>query len=125
MARVKSPNLSTATPMQDLPLGIPAAYWLDLRGYQPAAVAKTLTMRLLVLQGARDYQVTTADFAGWQAALAGRPNATLRLYPDLNHAFIAGTGKITPAEYFEPGHVDEKVIVEIAGWMKRWPTLRT
>ena len=75
-------------------------------------------MRLLVLQGARDYQATTADFAGWQAALSGHANAKLILYPDLNHHFLTGTGKSTPAEYEKPGHVAEKVITDIAEWVK-------
>ena len=118
IARVKDPHLSTSTPAQDLPLGLSAAYWLDLRGYQPAVVAKTLTMRLLVLQGARDYQVTTQDFAGWQAALSGHANTKLILYPDLNHLFMAGTGKSTPAEYEQPGHVDKQAIADIATWIK-------
>jgi fermentation-respiration switch protein FrsA (DUF1100 family) len=84
-----------------------ALHLANERGYQPAAVAKTLTMRLLVLQGARDYQVTTADFALWQETLSSRPNAKLMLYPDLNHLFMTGKGKSTPAEYEQPGHVAE------------------
>ena len=51
VARVNDPNLSPSTPASELPLSIPAAYWLDLRGYQPASVAAGLRMRLLVLQG--------------------------------------------------------------------------
>jgi uncharacterized protein len=118
VARVKDPNLSSSTPASDLPLSIPAAYWLDLRGYQPASVAAGLDMRLLVLQGARDYQATTADFAGWQAALSGHANAKLTLYPDLNHLFRTGSGKSTPAEYEKPAHVAEKVVTDIAEWVK-------
>ncbi len=118
VARVKDPNLSPNTPASELPLSIPAAYWLNLRGYQPATVAAGLDMRLLVLQGARDYQATTADFAGWQAALSGHSNARLILYPDLNHLFQTGSGKATPAEYEKPGHVAEKVITDIAEWVK-------
>jgi uncharacterized protein len=118
VARVKDPNLSSSTPASELPLSIPAAYWLNLRGYQSASVAAGLDMRLLVLQGARDYQATTVDFAGWQAALSGHPNAKLILYPDLNHLFQTGTGKATPAEYEKPGHVAEQVITDIAEWIK-------
>ncbi len=118
VARVKDPKLSSSIPASELPLGIPAAYWLNLRGYQPASVAAGLDMRLLILQGARDYQATTADFAGWQAALSGHSNAKLVLYPDLNHLFQTGSGKSTPAEYEKPGHVAEKVITDIAEWVK-------
>ena len=37
---VDSPDLSAATPPHDLPFGVPAAYWLDLRGYDPAATRR-------------------------------------------------------------------------------------
>ena len=118
IAKVKDPNLSPSTPATDLPLSLPAAYWLDLRGYQPAEVAKTLPMRLMVLQGGRDYQVSaTKDFPVWQAALAGKANATLKLYPDLNHLFISGTQPSTPAEYNVEGHVSADVISDIAQWV--------
>jgi hypothetical protein len=119
VARAKDPSLSPSTPASDLPLNIPAAYWLDLRGYDPAALAKTLPQRMLVLQGARDYQVTTADFEGWKAALGSRQDVELKLYPDLNHLFIAGEGKSTPAEYQAAGHVAGPVIDDIAAWILR------
>jgi dienelactone hydrolase len=118
IARVKDPKLSPSTPASELPLNVPGAYWLGLRGYEPATVAAGLQMRLLVLQGGRDYQVTTADYAGWQAALSGHANAKSILYPDLNHLFQTGVGKSTPAEYEKLGHVAEKVITDIAGWVK-------
>jgi hypothetical protein len=44
---------------------------------------------------------------------------TIKQYPALNHLFIAGTGSSTPAEYQTPGHVDEGVIADIAGWITR------
>jgi dienelactone hydrolase len=117
IARVKDPNLSSSTPAGELPLDVPAAYWLGLRGYEPATTAAGLQMRLLVLQGGRDYQVTTVDYAGWQAALSGHANAKMILYPDLNHLFQTGVGKSIPSEYEKPGHVAEKVITDIAGWV--------
>ncbi len=119
VARVKDANLSAAVPAADLPLNIPAAYWLDLRGYHPEEVAKGLSMPLLVLQGERDYQVSpTKDFPAWQSALAGKSNTTLNLYPGLNHLFIAGTGAPNPQEYMEVGHVSEQVVSDIAAWVK-------
>jgi hypothetical protein len=99
-------------------LGAPAAYWLDLRRNPPTGIAKGLKQPMLVLQGERDYQVTMADFKGWQAALASKGNATLKSYPALNHLFLEGTGKSAPAEYERPGHVPQAVIEEIAGWVK-------
>jgi len=57
------------------------------------------------------------DFESWRKALAGRANVTLTTYPALNHLFIAGSGKSTPAEYGVPGHVAPEVIEDIAKWI--------
>ena len=118
VARVQDPNLSVAIPAEELPLGIPAGYWLDLRGYDPAETAKELAQPMLILQGERDYQVTTVDFEGWQSALTSRPDVTFKLYPDLNHLFMTGEGKSTPSEYEIAGHVAEQVIGDIAEWIQ-------
>lgn len=116
---VDSPDLTPDTPAGDLPLGVPATYWLDLRGYDPAAAAAALHKPILVLQGARDYQVTVADdLALWQAALADRPDVTIRVYDADNHLFFPGTGPSTPAEYDPAQHVDPQVVADIAGWLK-------
>jgi len=98
-------------------LDIPAAYWLDLRGYDPVAVAQTLDIPMLILQGERDYQVTMVDFQGWQDGLAGHENVTFNSYPDLNHLFISGEGPSAPAEYEQPGHVAGAVLGDITSWI--------
>ena len=98
-------------------LGAPAAYWLDLRGYDPPVAARGVTAPMLILQGERDYQVTMEDFAKWKTALASKTNATFRSYPPLNHLFLAGSGKSLPAEYSVPGHVAEDVIADIVRWI--------
>ncbi len=119
VARVKDPNLSDQVPAKDLPLDLHPAYWLALRGYQPAEVAKSLGMRIFVLQGGRDYQVTAAgDFPAWQKALGNKRNARLKLYPKLFHLFIEGEGPSTPQEYLVEGHVSTEVIQDIADWIK-------
>jgi hypothetical protein len=102
----------------NLLVGGPARYWLDLRDYDAAATAKTLKQPLLILQGQRDYQVTQADFDGWKKALGASPNATFKLYPKLNHLFIAGEGKSTPSEYEQSGNVAETVVADIAAWIQ-------
>ena len=120
VARVKDPSLSDQVAAKDLPLDLHPAYWLSLRGYRPAQAAQSLAMRLLVLQGARDYQVTAAgDFPAWQQALDGQPGATLKLYPRLSHLFIEGEGPSTPQDYLIPGHVSAQVVEDIARWIKR------
>jgi fermentation-respiration switch protein FrsA (DUF1100 family) len=102
-------------------MGAPAGYWKDLNAYKPVTVAATLTVPILVLQGERDYQVTMRDFDGWREGLKGRPRVTFKSYGDLNHAFMTGTGKSSPAEYQNPGKVAEIVIVDIAAWVKSIP----
>jgi dienelactone hydrolase len=97
----------------------PSSYWLDLRGYDPPAAAARLKLPMLVLQGARDYQVTMEDFAAWRGALESRDNVALKSYPALNHLFIGGSGPSAPAEYLRAGHVDEAVVLDIAAWIKR------
>jgi dipeptidyl aminopeptidase/acylaminoacyl peptidase len=97
----------------------PAAYWLDLRGYDAPAAAKGVKTPMLILQGERDYQVTMADYERWRDALDGRRDVIFHLYPALNHLFIAGTGKSLPAEYDQPSHVAQAVVDDIAAWVKR------
>jgi dienelactone hydrolase len=116
---VASPDLR---PEQELalPIGsavVKGAYFLDVRGYEPAVLAARLSCKLLVLQGERDYQVTTKDFDGWKKALGTKKTATLKTYPSLNHLFVSGTGAPSPAEYRGPGHVDEQVVSDIARWI--------
>jgi dienelactone hydrolase len=97
----------------------PGSYWLDLRAYRPAQAAAALDLPMLILQGGRDYQVTTADFDGWAQALKGKPNVALKQYPALNHLFIAGGGPSRPEEYLQPGHVDSEVLTDIVAFINR------
>jgi len=116
--RVKDPSLSAQTPSPELPLGLPASYWLDLRDYSPAEAAREVERPMLILQGGRDYQVTAEDFAGWKEALSGRDDVSFLWYEDLNHLFIEGQGPCTPAEYLTVGHVSFRVVRDIADWVK-------
>jgi dienelactone hydrolase len=95
----------------------PDSYWEDLNAYSPTDAASRLPMPILILHGDRDYQVTESDLRGWQSALAGRRNVTIKHYPALNHLFMNGEGKSTPAEYERPGHVSESVLDDISEWI--------
>jgi pimeloyl-ACP methyl ester carboxylesterase len=97
--------------------GVPASYWLDLRGYDPPSAARNVKVPMLILRGERDYQVTAEEFARWKAALGSRRDVTFHSYPALNHLFIGGAGPSLPAEYLIPGHVAEAVIRDIAAWI--------
>jgi dienelactone hydrolase len=98
-------------------LGLPASYWLDLKGYEAVPEAATLNIPILVLGGGRDFQATAADFNLWKAGLANRKNATTKLYPNMNHLFVAGEGPSTVDEYKKPGHVAPEVVDDIAKFM--------
>jgi hypothetical protein len=117
VGKVKDPALSAIPGEAGSILGAPASYWLDLRAYDPPEAAKQLEQPVLILQGGRDYQVTMKDYAAWQQALASRPNVEFKVYPRLNHLFVEGEGRSTPAEYEKPGHVAEGVIADVARWV--------
>jgi dienelactone hydrolase len=115
--RIEDPKLKPGDVVTVLGAATPGSYWLDLRGYRPAEVAAGLEVPMLILQGGRDYQVREADLDGWRTALAGRPNVTIKVYPALNHLFIAGEGPSSPAEYAVAGHVDPTVVRDIAAFI--------
>lgn len=117
VALVASPALTMETPAADLPFGVPAAYWLDLRTYDPVATAAGLDRPILVLQGGRDYQVTAADLEGWRAGLGSRADATFHWFREMSHLFIAGEGPAGPGDYAIPGHMASVVVEAIAGWI--------
>jgi dienelactone hydrolase len=97
-----------------------ASYWLDLRGYYPPEIALQVEKPMLILQGSRDYQVTTADFENWKKALGGRADVEFKLYPKLNHLFFEGQGIPTPNEYtMVHGSVAEYVIADIAAFIQK------
>ncbi len=121
-ARVKRASQLAAG---ELVFGGPKSYWVDLAGYDPADAAKSLTQPLLILQGGRDYQVTMKDYDGWKQALGARPGVEFKLYPDLNHLFITGTGRSEPKEYDTPGFVAEPVVADIVRWVTSIPTTAT
>jgi alpha-beta hydrolase superfamily lysophospholipase len=100
IARVKAADLETAKP-EELPMGVPASWWLSQREYAPTEVAKQVAKPTLLLQGDRDFQVT----------------ANLRMLPGLNHLFQVGEGTPSPQEYAKPGHMSGAVVSTIADWV--------
>ncbi len=118
VALVESADLSPDTPATDLPLGIPASYWLDLREYDPVATTAGLSIPVFISQGGRDYQVPPSELALWRSGLAGKTDVTIHEYPALNHLLMAGSGPVRPAEYAVPGHVDAGLVADLAAWVK-------
>jgi dienelactone hydrolase len=115
--KAKSPDLSSTTPTTDLPLNLAAAYWLDLRPYDQVAAARQLGKPMLILQGGRDYQVTSDDLDRWKAAFEKNPKVRIQLFPKLDHLFREGEGKSSPEAYSQPGNVAQEVVEAVAEWV--------
>ncbi len=117
---IESPSLKPDSTVSVLGIPIPGSYFLDLRDYRPAEVAAQLQIPILVLQGGRDYQVTSQDYDLWKAALAKDSRATFKFYPGLTHLFMTGKGSApgSPADYSVIGHVSSQVVQDIAQWVK-------
>jgi uncharacterized protein len=117
-AQLVNPKLSPEDFAAGTLLGATFAYWKTLRDLHATETAAKIKQPMLIQQGGRDYQVTTADFELWKKALSGRKNVELKSYPKLNHLFMVGEGKGKPAEYDKEGHVAREVIDDIVAWVK-------
>jgi fermentation-respiration switch protein FrsA (DUF1100 family) len=119
VAKIQSLNKTDVSSGEKL-INAPPSYWLDLRGYYPPDVALKVEKPMLILQGSRDYQVTSEDLENWKKALAGRAGVEFKLYPKLNHLFFEGQGIPTPNEYTQiHGSVAEYVIADIAAFIQK------
>ena len=99
-------------------LGLPASYWADLNSYDQVATAKKLKQRIFVIQGGNDFQVTETDYNLWNDALKQNSNVTLKLYPTYNHLLSEQQEKGTTAQYQNPGNVEQRLIEDLAAWIK-------
>ncbi|MFZ3217396.1 MAG: alpha/beta fold hydrolase [Candidatus Acidiferrales bacterium] len=115
--QIESPGLKPEDKVVFLGATTYGAYWLDLRAYDPLKTAAKLKIPIFIAQGGRDFQVTTANFEEWSAALSKNKNVTLRTYPNLNHLFIPGTGASQPSEYGRLDHVSQGLVEDIAAWI--------
>lgn len=98
--------------------GLSATYWVDLNSTNQVTTAQKLKQRIMVIQGGNDFQVTETDYNLWNTALGKKKNATLKLYPGLNHLFSLQTEKGTVAQYQAPANVAESVVNDLANWIK-------
>lgn len=94
-------------------------FMYDVTSWRPVEEAKSRKEPLLILQGARDYQVTVKeDYTKWQEGLSNRGNVQFKEYPKLNHFFTEGDGELSlPSEYEIPANVPEYVIQDIIAWV--------
>lgn len=120
-AKMDAVRNKTLDPKENV-MGAPASYWYDICGRDAEVIldhARSLECRILVLQGARDYQAKVEDFELFRAALKDHPNAEFKLFRFLNHIFARGRGKAVPGEYGRDIPVDPPVIELIAEWCLR------
>jgi uncharacterized protein len=109
---IKDGKLTDDIPRDEL-LGATARYWKSLTGYSATIDAVRVDRPMLILQGEADADVSMEDFWGWQAALAGRRNVTLKSYPKLTHS-------LTPDGLAEkPSHVSPDIVADVAVWVKK------
>ncbi|MBS0227043.1 MAG: alpha/beta fold hydrolase [Proteobacteria bacterium] len=99
-------------------LGMRVDYWRSVDTVDPVTDNTSLRIPALLLHGDRDFQVPMEDWATLQRAFGNDKRFTMKLYPSLNHLGIAGTGTPSVAEYAQPGHVDTRLIADVATWIK-------
>lgn len=118
-AEYKKMDTLTEANLSDTILGQPASYWYSLNRVDDAAIAKELSIPMLILQGENDFQVyVEKDFALWQETLAGKENVSFHVYPGLSHLFMPAPDNTMNMElYNTPANVDSQVMLDIADWI--------
>lgn len=95
-------------------------YLIDMFRQDPAKLASTVKVPMLIVQGERDIQVSKADAEGLAAA---QPKAKLVLIPAMNHVLkdVAGGDRAANiATYSDPSlPVDSAMVDAMAGFVKR------
>ncbi len=109
-------RLNPNTPNTELPLGLPAEYWLYMKKYKATKGIRKLKKPTLVIQAENDYQVTMKDFNTWKKALKRNKKAKLISYPGLFHLLMPSQNptKATPKDYSRANKVSPLVIEDIA-----------
>ncbi|MGW6193683.1 alpha/beta fold hydrolase [Bacillus cereus] len=118
VAFIQDPTFNPDHPPAGYNFGSPH-FMYDVSRWRPVEEAKSRKEPLLILQGARDYQVTIKDeYTKWQEGLSNRGNVQFKEYPKLNHFFTEGDGELSlPSEYEIPANVPEYVIQDIITWV--------
>jgi len=100
-------------------------YYLKEWGSKPAGdYLRALSKPIFVMHPGADFHVSVEnDFNKYKEILAGNPNASFKLYPNLNHLFmptVYGRNiKKALREYKKAQKVEECVIDDIADWVKK------
>ncbi|PGB99467.1 alpha/beta hydrolase [Bacillus wiedmannii] len=118
VAFIQDPTFNPDHPPSGYNFGSPH-FMYDVSRWRPVEEARSRKEPLLILQGARDYQVTVKnEYTKWQEGLSNRRNVQFNEYPKLNHFFTEGDGELSlPSEYEIPANVPEYVIQDIIKWV--------
>lgn len=114
---IKNKKITNETSRDSLLLGLKPTYWYDLLDYEPLFLTTRLKMPLLIMQGAKDYQVTTKEFELWKKTLSGNDKVSFKLFDNLNHLFVHTEGKSKPKDYEAEGNVDTNAIDTLIKWI--------
>ena len=98
-------------------LGAYKDYWIDMAAYNAIETAKDIRLPVLVMQGERDYQVTTKQYTIWQDNFEQSPNWVFRSYELLNHFMTAGEGPSGSSEYMIKAYVSEEALKDIGDFV--------
>ena len=111
------------SPVDKLPIPLPMSYLIDDVAHDPVAIANTLNLPMLFVQGKDDWQVTMDHFEKWKDGIKGNSTAartTFRLYDNVGHLMIKFKNKERGMlQYDEPGHVDEEIVKDIVQWIQQ------
>ena len=96
-------------------------YFKEMGDHPVSSYLASSCKPILVMQGGKDFQVKAdVDYVLYQQMLADHPDATFRLYENLNHCFVPSIyGRIDKAkqEYAVEQHIGDDVIADIADWI--------
>ncbi len=99
-----------------------ADWWREHLAIEPLKLVCKVKVPLLIMNGAKDYQVSAEKDARplFQKAKSCGVDATLKIYPNLDHLFEAVQGKSTPEDYFKPGRkIPPQVKADLLNWLKK------
>ncbi len=113
--KVKSGKLTGVTPQGN------ADWWREHLAFDPLKAVCRIKVPLLILNGAKDYQVSAEKDARalYRQAKSCGVDATLKIYPNLDHLFKPVQGKSTPKLYFKPGRkISPRVQRDLLTWLR-------
>ena len=96
-------------------------WWREHLQFNPLKAVCNVKAPLLILNGGKDYQVLAEKDARplYQKAKSCGVDATLKIYPGLDHLFEPVEGKSTPKKYLKPGRkIPPQVKADIVRWLK-------